>query len=176
VKTGAANCSPRLPFVRARSLWEWSGLTAHRATCVGVWPVTYPRLSPRRTSTWSFDSTVASCARSCLALVDISLPFPAFPLVGHGCIPPGGDAHSACALRGPSRPAQGCPEGVRLDGHLAFARDHFPAVGFPAIAPPPLCRRSRREGEYRDACSIARSLRGLLDACSIPRRVYPQGA
>ena len=29
---------------------------------------------------------------------------------------------------------------------------------------------------YRDVCSIARSLRGLLDACSIPRRGYPKGA
>jgi hypothetical protein len=40
--------------------------------------------------------------------------------------------------------------------------------------PPPLCRRERADGGYRDACSIARSLRGLLDACSIPRRGLPR--
>jgi hypothetical protein len=34
---------------------------------------------------------------------------------------------------------------------------------------PRICRREPRRGGYRDACSIARSLRGLLDACSIPR-------
>ncbi len=39
--------------------------------------------------------------------------------------------------------------------------------------PPRLCRRERADGGYRDACSIARSLRGLLDACSIPRRGQP---
>ena len=34
---------------------------------------------------------------------------------------------------------------------------------------PRICRRESRRGGYRDACSIARSLRGLLNACSIPR-------
>ena len=38
---------------------------------------------------------------------------------------------------------------------------------------PRICRRESRRGGYRDACSIARSLRGLLDACSIPRPRAP---
>ena len=39
---------------------------------------------------------------------------------------------------------------------------------------PRFCRRSSAEA-YRDACAIARSVRGLLDACSIPRRGHPSG-
>jgi hypothetical protein len=47
---------------------------------------------------------------------------------------------------------------------------HFgPVFSAPALS------ETRTEGGYRDACSIARSLRGLLDACSIPRRGNPQG-
>jgi hypothetical protein len=37
----------------------------------------------------------------------------------------------------------------------------------------PALSEGPRRGGYRDACSIARSLRGLLDACSILRRGNP---
>ena len=47
---------------------------------------------------------------------------------------------------------------------------HFgPVFSAPALS------ETRTEGGYRDACSIARSLRGLLDACSILRRGHPPG-
>jgi len=40
----------------------------------------------------------------------------------------------------------------------------------------PALSETRADGGYRDACSIAHSLRGLLDACSIPRQGNPKGA
>jgi hypothetical protein len=55
----------------------------------------------------------------------------------------------------------------------SLTRTRLRRVPSHSCSSPPLCRRERRRGGYRDACSIARSLRGLLDACSIPRRGQP---
>ena len=65
------------------------------------------------------------------------------------------------ALGMPSIPAGLRPILVRRLG------DFRPAFPAPALS------EGARRGGYRDACSIARSLRGLLDACSIPRRGHP---
>jgi len=99
------------------------------------------------------------------------------------------------ASGGQGLPRSGCPERGRLyrrlirRATLACLRLQrrvsiptglpVPHLRLPAASPtapvfsaPDLSEGARRGG-YRDACPIARSLRGLLDACSIPRPRAP---
>lgn len=117
-------------------------------------------------------------------------PPPPIPLVGQGLHSPGADAISCAHRTGRSRSAGGRPHrplGGRLDRPDLPVRDTFVSGSFPpsrrgeslarhvlATFPAPALSEGTRRGGYRDACSIARSLRGLLDACSIPRRGPPQ--
>lgn len=80
------------------------------------------------------------------------------------------------ACSGSLRPVQGSRGPARALGGVlsgALARPFANRPGRSLL--PPLLSETHADGGYRDVCSIARSLRGLLDACSILRQGKPGG-
>ena len=132
------------------------------------------------------DTDASACALPCpIPLGGTRAAFPPEPT--HSCVRagsagqgrPGSAARIAGCLDGRADPARdtGVSSAQRMREHpdrlagpsLVLACGEFLRT---CVLRPRFVGGARRGG-YRDACSIARSLRGLLDACSIPRRGHP---